>query len=225
MGIRDWPEAQRPREKLLRYGVRSLTDAELLAIFLRTGIKGLDAVQLSQQLLEEFGGLGPLLGADQDTFCSQLGLGQAKYVQLQAVLEMAKRHHQECLKQDSVFSSSHLVKEYVRQQIKGHQREVFACLFLDNRHRLLAFEELFYGTLTEASVHPREVVKAALKHNAAAVILAHNHPSSGSIEPSAADRLLTHRLVKALDLVDVRVLDHMIVGDRDVGSFAESGFM
>jgi DNA repair protein RadC len=225
LSIKDWPKSQRPREKLINQGAFSLTDAELLAIFLRTGSKGLDAVSLAQQLIDSFGGLKGLLQADKTTFCQGLGLGEAKYSQLQAVLEMARRHHHEALADGVTLNGSSLVKEYVSHQLKAYQREVFACLFLDNGHRLLAFEELFYGTLTEASVYPREVVKSALKHNAAAVIFAHNHPSSGSSMPSASDRLLTTRLIEALSLVDIKVLDHCIVGDQKVGSFAELGYL
>lgn len=224
MAIHQWPEQERPREKLLVRGPTSLSDAELLAIFLRTGCAGKSAVDLARELLHEFGGLRPLLEASQQDFCRGLGLGSAKYAQLQAVLEMARRHLSETLTTGDALTSPDLVRRYLVAQLRHSQREVFALLLLDNQHRLIHYEPLFFGTLDAASVYPREVVKLALSHNCAAVILAHNHPS-GVAEPSQADRHITERLIKALELVGVRVLDHMIVGDGEVSSFAERGLL
>jgi len=224
MSIADWPEAERPREKLLLAGPSALSDAELLAIFLRIGCAGKSAVDLARELLQQYGGLRPLLEATQADFCRGVGLGAAKYAQLQAVLEMARRHLTATLKAGDLLNSSDTVRRYVRAQLRHQQREVFAVLFLDNQHRLIAYEELFFGTIDGASVYPREVVKKALARNAAAVIFAHNHPS-GIAEPSQADRRITERLQTALELVDIRVLDHLVVGDAEVVSFAERGFI
>ena len=224
MSIADWPEAERPREKLLALGASSLSDAELLAIFLRIGCAGKSAVDLARELLLQYGGLRPLLEASQSEFCRGLGLGSAKYAQLQAVLEMARRHLAASLKAGDVLSSPAQVRQYLSAQLRHQPREVFAALFLDNQHRLIAYDELFFGTIDGASVYPREVVKKALARNAAALILADNHPS-GVAEPSQADKRISERLQAALELVDVRVLDHMVVGDGDVISFAERGFI
>ncbi|WP_454252219.1 RadC family protein [Pseudomonas sp. Marseille-Q7302] len=224
MSIKDWPAQERPREKLLEQGAQALTDAELLAIFLRTGVAGKSAVDLARQLLGEFGSLRALLEADLAAFSAHLGLGPAKYSQLQAVLEMGRRHLAEGLKRDSALESPQQVRDYLKAHLRHEPHEVFGCLFLDTRHRVLAFEALFHGTIDGASVYPRQVVKRALAHNAAAVILTHNHPS-GIAEPSQADRLLTTRLKDALALVDVRVLDHFIVGDGEPLSMAEYGWL
>lgn len=224
MSIKDWPAQERPREKLLEQGAQALTDAELLAIFLRTGVAGKSAVDLARQLLREFGSLRALLEADLAAFSAHLGLGPAKYSQLQAVLEMGRRHLAEGLKRDSALESPQQVRDYLKARLRHEPHEVFGCLFLDTRHRVLAFEALFHGTIDGASVYPRQVVKRALAHNAAAVILTHNHPS-GIAEPSQADRLLTTRLKDALALVDVRVLDHFIVGDGEPLSMAEYGWL
>lgn len=224
MSIKDWPAQERPREKLLEQGAQALTDAELLAIFLRTGVAGKSAVDLARQLLGEFGSLRALLEADLAAFSAHLGLGPAKYSQLQAVLEMGRRHLAEGLKRDSALESPQQVSDYLKARLRHEPHEVFGCLFLDTRHRVLAFEALFHGTIDGASVYPRQVVKRALAHNAAAVILTHNHPS-GIAEPSQADRLLTTRLKDALALVDVRVLDHFIVGDGEPLSMAEYGWL
>jgi len=223
MAITQWPLAERPREKLLDKGADALSDAELLAIFLRTGCKGLTAVDLARILLDNFGGLKPLLQASEDEFCQQKGLGTAKYAQLQAVLEMAKRHLFEQLKRGDALCSPAQTRHFLSVQLADYPHEVFACLLLDNRNRVIAFEKMFYGTIDGASVYPREVVRLALKKNAAAVIFAHNHPS-GVAEPSHADEQITQRLKKALALVDIRVLDHFIIGD-DVVSFAERGLL
>lgn len=224
MSIRHWPAAERPREKLLERGAASLSDAELLAIFLRTGVAGCSAVELARRLLHEFGSLRALLEADQASFSSHLGLGRAKYAQLQAVLEMARRHLAEQLRRDSALESPQAVRDFLKARLRHEAHEVFACLFLDGRHRVLAFEVLFHGSIDSASVYPRQVVKRALAHNAAALILSHNHPS-GITEPSQADRMLTQRLKDALALVDVRVLDHFIVGDGEPLSMAEMGWV
>jgi len=224
MPISEWPVAERPREKLLMRGPEALSDAELLAIFLRTGVTGKTAVDLARELLAEFGSLRGLLTAKQDAFCSAPGLGAAKYAQMQAVLEMGRRYLAENLQRGEALSSSLDTKEYLQSRLRDRKEEVFCCLFLDNRHRILAFEELFNGTLNGATVYPREVVKRALEHNAAALIFAHNHPS-GIAEPSHADKLLTTRLKEALALVDIRVLDHLVVGDGEVVSFSEQGLL
>ncbi len=222
--IRDWPEEERPREKLLSRGSRALSDAELLAIFLRTGIRGKSAIDVGRELLREYGSLRGILNAPQAELCSMKGLGPAKFALLQAALEIGRRYLGEELSKDQALTSPDVVKTYLSACMRDLQQEVFACLFLDSRHRVIGFEELFYGTVDGSSVHPREVVKKALSHNASAVILAHNHPS-GVAEPSQADKAITTRLVDALRLVDVRVLDHFIVGDGVVTSFSESGLL
>ena len=224
MGIRDWPAADRPREKLLLKGAASLSETELLAIFLRTGVRGKSAVDLARELLKEFGSLRSLLSASEKDLCALPGMGPAKYAQLQAALEMARRHLGESLERGKPLTDPAATRKYLTARFRDMPYEVFACLYLDNRHRVIAFEELFRGTIDGASVHPREVVRAALKHNAAALIFAHNHPS-GVAEPSDADRRLTQRLKDALALVDVRVLDHFVVGDGEVASFAERGWI
>jgi len=224
MAITDWPAEERPREKLLQRGAAALSDAELVAIFLRTGVTGMSAVDLARHVLQQLGGLRQLLKADQQQFCAVHGLGQAKFVQLQATLEMARRHMEQQLERGDALTNPDAVRSYLSARLRDHSQEVFACLFLDNKHRIIAFEELFYGTIDGASVYPREVVKRALAHNAAALILAHNHPS-GVAEPSRADQAITSRLSDALALVDVRVLDHIVVGDGPAVSLAERGLM
>ena len=224
MTIKDWPAEDRPREKLLLRGAGSLTDAELLAIFLRTGTIGKTAVDLARDLLTNFGSLKALLDADQEHFCLAHGLGSAKYAQLQAVMEMAKRHFKEIIQRGNALTSPEITRAYLSAQLRGYSYEVFACLFLDNQHRVIQLDELFRGTIDGASVYPREVVKQALHHNAAAVIFAHNHPS-GVTEPSQADKQITEKLKKALDLFDIRVLDHFIIGDGEPYSFAEHGLI
>lgn len=224
MGITDWPAGERPREKLLERGAAALSDAELLAIFLRTGVAGASAVDLARWLLAEYGGLRPLLEADRRRFCATRGLGAAKYAQLQAVLEMARRHLAERLQRGDALTDPEATRAYLQRRLAHLPHEVFAVLFLDNRHRVVACEELFRGTVDGAAVYPREVAKAALAHNAAAVILAHNHPS-GVAEPSRADRDLTRRLIDGLALVDIRVLDHLVIGDGECASFAERGWL
>ncbi len=222
MAITDWPIEERPREKLLQRGPQSLSDAELLAIFLRTGVRGKTAVDLARDLLTEYGGLRPLLEAGQPRFCQGKGLGEAKYVQLQAVLEMGRRHLFDTLKRGEALGNPDDTRRFLQARLRHYPYEVFACLFLDNRHRVIEFQELFRGTIDGASVYPREVVRQALTINAAAVILAHNHPS-GVAEPSSADYQLTSRLREALGLVDIRVLDHIVIGDGQTVSLAERG--
>lgn len=224
MAILDWPAAERPREKLLQRGPQALSDAELLAILLRTGARGKTVVDLARELLTEFGGLRGLFAAEQNHLCKTPGLGPAKYAELQAVLEMARRYLGETLQRGAPLADPANTRRYLIAQLRDRSHEVFCCLYLDNRHRVIAFEELFRGTLDGASVHPREVVRRILTHNAAAVIFAHNHPS-GVAEPSDADRRLTQRLKDALALVDVRVLDHFVVGDCEATSFAERGLL
>ncbi|MGH8388866.1 MAG: RadC family protein [Pseudomonas sp.] len=224
MSIRDWPAAERPRERLLEQGSGSLSDAELLAIFLRTGVSGKSAVDLARHLLSRFGSLRNLLESDLPAFSAELGLGPAKFAQLQAVLEMGRRHLAERLRHRSVLENPQAVREFLKAMLRHEPHEVFGCLFLDSKHQVLTFETLFRGSIDNTSVHPREVVKRALAHNAAALILCHNHPS-GNADPSQADRVLTKRLQKALELVDVRVLDHFIIGEGDPLSMAEYGWM
>ena len=223
MSITQWPAAERPREKLISKGAHALSDAELLAIFLRTGSPGVSAVDLARNLLSSFGGLKPLLKSDQAEFCRHKGLGDAKYAQLQAILEMARRHLFEQVSRGDALCSPDETRQFLTAQLADYPHEVFACLLLDNRNRVIAFEKMFYGTIDGASVYPREVVNLALKKNAAAVIFAHKHPS-GVAEPSQADENITRRLKDALSLVDIRVLDHFVVGD-EVVSFAERGLI
>ena len=224
MSIVDWPEGERPREKLLARGATALSDAELLAIFLRTGVAGKSAVDLARELLGKYGSLTSLFAAELDDFCETRGMGPAKYVQFQAVLEMSRRALRETLQRGDTLDSPRTVRDYLQLLLAGRQQEVFLVLFLDTQHRVIASEEMFHGTLSQTSVYPREVVKRALTHNAAAVILAHNHPS-GVAEPSSADQLLTNALKQALALVDVRVLDHFVVATGQTLSFAERGLL
>jgi len=224
MSIKDWPADERPREKLLRQGAATLSDAELLAIFLRTGTRGRSAVDLARELLNRFGSLRSLLASEKRHFCQAPGLGDAKYAQLQAVLEMGRRHLGESLQRGTVIYSPERTIAYLSARLRDYPYEVFSALFLDNRHRMIAFEELFRGTIDGASVHPREVVRRALTHNAAALIISHNHPS-GVAEPSQADQRITVRLRDALALIDVRLLDHIVIGDGEHCSLAQRGLI
>ncbi len=224
MAIRDWPEDARPREKLLQQGAAALSDAELVAVFLRTGITGKSAVDLGRELIQQFGGLGRLCRADRKSACAAPGIGAAKYAQLAAVMEMARRTLAEDMRTGDALASPDAVRDYLRLMLRDKEYEVFCCVFLDAQHRVLATEELFRGTLTQTSVYPREVVKRALAHNAAALVIAHNHPS-GVAEPSQADHQLTRHLAEALALVDVRVLDHFIVAGPSALSFREAGHL
>ncbi len=220
----DWPTDERPRERLLAHGPESLSDAELLAIFLRTGTAGTPVMVLARQLISRFGGLRALLTASRQQFCSVKGLGTAKYAQVQAALEMARRVMDEPLRQGTPLQTPADTRRFLTHRLGTQPYEVFAGLFLDNRHRVIQYRELFRGTIDGAAVYPREVVRQALEDNAAAVIFAHNHPS-GVAEPSQADIALTRRLKDALALVDIRVLDHMVVGHGEVISLAERGLM
>lgn len=224
MRISDWPDSERPREKLVKQGAAALSDAELLAIFLRTGTPGMTAVDLARQLLTQFGGLRGLLNASLGDFSKGKGLGLAKYTQLQAVVEMSQRHLQESMQRKGCLSSPEQTRQFLASCLRDKPSEQFACLFLDSQHRVISFETLFYGTIDAASVYPREVVRQCLQCGAAAVIFAHNHPS-GVAEPSQADKHITDRLAKALNLVDIKVLDHFVVGDGEMVSFAERGLI
>ena len=224
MRIADWPEDERPRERLLKHGASVLSEAELLAIFLRTGIAGANAVELGRQLLARFGNLQRLFAAPLSEVASVRGLGPAKYVQLQAVIEMARRALEEDIRERDAMSSPQTVREFLRLTLGGKTHEIFMAMFLDAQNRLLGSEELFRGTLTQTSVYPREVVKTALRYNAAGVIFAHNHPS-GVAEPSRADELLTQTLKQALSLVEIKTLDHFIVAGSRTLSFAERGLL
>jgi DNA repair protein RadC len=224
MAISDWPTDERPREKLLGRGASALSDAELIAIFLRTGVPGKTAVDLARDTLTRFGGLRRLLAADEAELCATPGLGPAKFVQLQAALELGRRYLDQTLRRSDALTSAEDTRRYLTARLRHQVHEVFACLFLDNRHRVISYEELFQGSIAGASVHPRQVVRRCLYHNAAAVIFAHNHPS-GVAEPSQADISITARLVEALALVDVRALDHFIIGEGEAVSFAERGLI
>ena len=225
MGINDWPQHERPRERLIAEGPRALSNAELLAVFLRVGVKGSSAVQLGEQLLARFdGSINAMFGASLTEFSALNGLGPAKFAQLQAVMELAQRAVREQVRSGQTLGSPEAVKLYLRMTLSRRAHESFVVLFLDVKNRLIMCEEMFRGTLTHTSVYPREVVKAALKHNAAGLLLAHNHPS-GSPEPSESDLVLTRSLAQALALVDVRILDHFVVAGPHVHSFAEHGQM
>lgn len=213
MAITDWHENDRPREKLIKFGAGSLTDAELLAIFLRVGIKGKSAVALAQDLIEQFGSLHALLNASEEEFCKGKGLGVAKYAGLRGVLEMAKRHFESGAKTSEMFNKPEQIARYLHLHIGNSSRETFAVMLLDQKHHLIELVPLFTGTLNQASVHPREIVKTVLMHDAAAVVLAHNHPS-GDPMPSQSDINITQKIKSALALIDVRVLDHIIIGDN-----------
>ncbi len=222
--IRDWPSEERPREKLLTRGAATLSDAELLAILWRSGTRGRSAVDVARQALAGYGSLRKLLAADAEAFCAVPGLGPARFAELQAAMELSRRQLGETLRAGPTLASPRATRDYLSARLRDLEHEVFCCLFLDTRHRLIQFEELFRGTLDGASVHPREVVKLALKRNCAAVIVAHNHPS-GIAEPSRADEVITQRVKEALALVDIRLLDHIIVGDGTSVSLAERGLV
>ena len=224
MTIRHWPRMERPREKLLERGAHVLSDAELLALLLGSGTQGRSAVELARTLIAEFGSLRDLLSADRPRCLQQRGIGPARYAALQAAVELARRHFQETLRLGSALTAPDATQKFLMAQLRDRPYEVFCCLYLDNRYRLIAFEELFRGTIDGAGVHPREVLRQTMLHNAAAVIFAHNHPS-GVHEPSQADERITRRLKDALALVDVRVLDHIIVGDGHCFSFSEHGLL
>ena len=224
LGIKDWPASERPREKLLRKGSDALSDAELVALFVRSGTRGRTAVDLARGAIVSAGGLRGLLDLPRDDLYRLPGFGPARYVELQACLEIGRRHLATCLDRGEPLTSTVETARFLMAKLRHLPFEVFSCLFLDNRHRVIEFEELFRGTIDGTSVHAREVVRRALNHNAAAVIFAHNHPS-GVAEPSQADRLLTDQLVNALAMVEVTVVDHLIVGDGDCVSFVDLGLM
>ena len=224
MAITDWPTAERPREKLIELGAEALSDAELLAIFLRVGVTGKSAVDLARDLITQFGSLNGIFAATEYELSQVHGIGTSKYVQLQAIFEMSRRALSEQLQQRDVFKSPQAVRDYLVLKLGSLTKEVFLVLFLDTQNRLLASEEMFSGSLSETSVYPREVLKRALHHNAASVIFAHNHPS-GIAQQSQADELLTKQLKQALALVDVRVLDHFIVAGNNTLSFSERGLI
>lgn len=224
MSIKKLPLESQPREKLLLRGAHALSDAELLAIFLRTGIKGMNVVALSEFLISDFGSLRKLFRCSKYEFCRHKGLGEAKYVQLQAVLEMAKRHLAETISKGDILSAPNKTRMYLSTRLRDRDRESFFILYLDSQNQVIMDEVLFEGTINAANVYPREVVKRALHHNAASIIIAHNHPS-GVAEPSSSDKRITHRISDALALVDIRLLDHFIVGDGEVMSFAERGLL
>ena len=224
MAITDWPAAERPREKLLELGASALSDAELLAIFLRVGVVGKSAVDLARDLLTRFGSLTGIFAASQADLSQVHGIGASKYVQLQAIFEMSRRALDEQMQVKDMLSSPQQVRDFLCLKLGGLSREVFVVLFLDAQNRMINSEEMFSGTLTQTSVYPREVVKKALHHNAASVIFAHNHPS-GIAQPSQADELITKELKQALALVDVRVLDHFIVAGNTTFSFVERGLL
>jgi DNA repair protein RadC len=221
MAITDWPAAERPRERLLERGAAALSDAELLAVVLRTGTRGKSAVELGRELVARFKGVAGVFAAD---LAGVKGLGPAKRAQFEAAIELARRSLREDLHSGDALTSPGAVRDYLRLAIAGRAHEVFVCLWLDAQHRVLACEEIFRGTLTQTSVYPREIVKSGLRANAAAVIFAHNHPS-GAAQPSRADELLTRNLKDALGLVDIKVLDHFIVAGRQALSFAERGLL
>jgi DNA repair protein RadC len=224
MPIKEWPHTERPREKLLARGPGALSDAELLAIFIRTGVRGQTAVDVARGALARLGGLREVCDSERHAFCGTPGLGPAKYVEIRACLELGRRYLESRLRRGDVLSNPGDTRRFLEARLKGYPHEVFACLFLDTRHRVICFEELFHGTIDGAGVHPREVVRRALGHNAAAMIVTHNHPS-GVAEPSRADRALTRRLQEAAALIDVRLLDHVVIGDGETVSFADRGWI
>ena len=217
-----WPSEDRPREKLLKRGPQALSDSELLAIFLRTGVAGKNVIELAREMLSHFGSLKKLFAANKDDFTALKGLGEAKYVQLQACLEMSQRYLAERLTHGDAVKNPSQVKSYVQSRLVGRANEIFAVMFLDNQHRIISYEELFFGTINSSSVHPRVVVQRALAVNAAAVIVTHNHPS-GVAEASISDIDITRTLKQAMTLIDVRLLDHLIVASHQVTSMAEQG--
>lgn len=224
MSINQWPKSDRPRERLLQYGSKTLSDAELLAIFLRTGTRGKTALDLARDLLNSYETVDKILEANLASFIKIKGLGTAKYCQLQATLELTRRYYESKIITSESFTNHNIAKDYLLTHFPHATHEVFACLLLDNKNRLLRFETLFTGTINHAQVYPRVVAQTCLKHNAAAIIFAHNHPS-GHIQPSQSDIGITKKLIDTLMLIDVRVLDHFIVGQTDVYSMAEHGMI
>lgn len=224
MTIKDWPQGEGPREKLLTHGASNLSDAELLAVLLRNGLPGQNALALSRQLITQFGGLRKLLTASRKQVCKIAGVGPVKFAQLQAAAEISTRIARENLQRGQILTNPDLTRDYLMRQLANRSYEVFALLLLDNQHRVIQFVELFRGTINAASVYPREVISLVLEKSAAAVIVCHNHPS-GIAEPSQADRRITERIKIALETIDVSLLDHMVVGDKEIVSFAERGWL
>ena len=224
MSIADWPRDERPREKLLARGAGALSDAELLALFIQTGMRGRSAVDVARMALGQTGGLRGLLDLGPDRLATIAGIGPARSALITAAIELATRYLEERIRRSDALTSPSQTSQYLCARLRSRPHEVFACLFLDNRHRVISFEEMFRGTIDGASVYPREVAKRALEVNAAAVIAAHNHPS-GVAEPSRTDRAITSRLRDAMALIDVRLLDHFVIGDGEVVSFAERGWL
>jgi DNA repair protein RadC len=222
--ISAWPRGERPRERLIERGAQALSDAELVAVLLGTGAVGANALEVARQLIAHFGSLRRMLSAHRADLLGQRGVGPARYATLMAALELARRHYCEAMRAGPAMNAPAATRQFLTAQLRDRPYEVFCCLHLDNRHRLIQFEELFRGTIDGASVHPREIVRQALQYNSAALIFAHNHPS-GVAEASQADELITRRLRDALALVDIRVLDHLIVGDNTCLSFAERGLL
>ncbi|MEH6465318.1 MAG: DNA repair protein RadC [Shewanella psychromarinicola] len=224
MGIKDWPQGEGPRDKLLLKGAGHLSDAELIAVLLRNGLAGQNAVDLAREMISQFGGLRSLLSASKSQVCKLAGVGPVKYAQLQAAAEISKRIAHENLQRGQILTNPDLTRDYLMRQLGDRSYEVFALLLLDSQHRVIQFVELFRGTIDSASVYPREVVSLVLEKKAAAVIVCHNHPS-GIAEPSQADRRITERIKNALATIDVSLLDHMVVGDQEIVSFAERGWI
>lgn len=224
MSMRIWPMSEQPRERLLSDGPEGLSDADILAVLIRTGYQGRSAVSLSRSLIKKHGGLRQVLDLDGDVFCQEKGLGPVTYSQLQACLELGRRYLDGGIRKNDVITNSASMRRYLRAKLRHQTREIFACIFLDTKNHIIQYQEVFFGTVDCAAVYPREVLKLALRFNASAVIFAHNHPS-GSAEPSYSDKEITHTLTQALELVDIKVLDHVIVGDLDEVSFAEKGLM
>jgi DNA repair protein RadC len=224
MGIKDWPQGEGPRDKLLLKGAGHLSDAELIAVLLRNGLAGQNAVDLAREMISQFGGLRSLLSASKSQVCKLAGVGPVKYAQLQAAAEISKRIAHENLQRGQILTNPDLTRDYLMRQLGDRSYEVFALLLLDTQHRVIQFVELFRGTIDSASVYPREVVSLVLEKKAAAVIVCHNHPS-GIAEPSQADRRITERIKNALATIDVSLLDHMVVGDQEIVSFAERGWI
>lgn len=224
MPITHWPEADRPREKLIQRGEKALTDAELIAIFLKTGVKGKSALDLGKQLLQEYGSLKKLFAAPLADLLKHEGIGITKYATLKAALEIGRRYHSEPVQIGSVLKNSTMTRNFLSDRLREHKNEVFACLFMDHHCRIISFEELFQGTINRAMIYPREIVRRGLFHNAAKIILAHNHPSNVAT-PSEADKEVTVFIKEALNLVDIEVVDHIIIGNPENFSFAEAGLM
>lgn len=224
MSIRDWPPNERPREKLLENGAQALSEAELLAVLIHTGTRGQSALDIARSLLSKFGSLRELLIADREQVCATRGLGTSRFVTLQAALELTRRHYQQLMMASCPLSKPQAIREFLQMRLRDLSYEVFCCLYLDGRNRVIAFDEMFRGTIDSATVHPREVVKAALTRNAMAMVVAHNHPS-GIAEPSRADEQITRVLKQALGLVEIRLIDHLIIGDGACTSLADRGLL